>query len=57
MTISGTGLDPSNSVAVRVQKIAQDQAKREGAQAVELIERSAPVVGPHGEGSHIDTIA
>jgi hypothetical protein len=31
MTGSGTGLDPSRQIAVRVQKLAQDQAKRDRA--------------------------
>jgi hypothetical protein len=57
MTISGTGLDPSNAVAIRVQKIAQDQAKQEGEQAVALIDRAPPQVGPNGEGSHVNTVA
>jgi hypothetical protein len=57
MTVSGTGLDPSNQFAVRVQKIAQDQVKQEGAQVVDLIEGSAPPVGPHGEGTHVNTYA
>jgi hypothetical protein len=57
MTISGTGLDGSNPIAVRVQKLAQDQEKREGQQAVELIEQSSPPVGPNGEGTHVNTYA
>ncbi|HET7502122.1 MAG TPA: hypothetical protein VFK02_13990 [Kofleriaceae bacterium] len=57
MTVSGAGLDASNPFAVRVQKIAQDQAKQQGAQEVQQIEQSAPPVGIHGEGSYIDTIA
>jgi hypothetical protein len=57
MTISGTGLDPANAFAVRVQKLAQDQAKQEGEQAVALIEQATPQVGPHGEGSHVNTVA
>jgi len=57
MSISGTGLDGTNPVAVRVQKIAQDQQKREGEQAVQLIEKSTPPVGLHGEGAHVNTYA
>ena len=57
MTISSPSLDGSNEYAVRVQKLAQDQQKREGQQAVELIEQSSPAVGPNGEGSHINTYA
>jgi hypothetical protein len=58
MTISGTDLDPSNAYAVRVEKVAQDQAKRTGEQAVALIEgAAAPPVGPNGEGAHVNTYA
>jgi hypothetical protein len=57
MTISGTGLDPANTYAVRVQKLAQDQAKQQGEQAVELIEQATPRVGPNGEGTHVNTVA
>jgi hypothetical protein len=57
MTISGTDLDPANAYAVRVQKIAQDQAKQDGKQAVALIEEAARPVGPNGEGSHVNTVA
>ena len=57
MTISGTELDPANAFAVRVQKIAQDQAKQDGKQAVALIEEAARPVGPNGEGSHVNTVA
>ena len=57
MTISGPSLDGSNEYAVRVQKLAQDQQKREGEQAVAMIEQSASPVGPNGEGSHINTYA
>jgi hypothetical protein len=43
---------------VRVQKLAQDQQKREGQQAVDLIEGSeVPPVGPNGEGTHVNTYA
>lgn len=56
MNISGTSLDGSE-YAIRVQKLAQDQEKREGQQAVELIEKSRPPVGPNGEGTHINTYA
>jgi hypothetical protein len=57
MTISGTSLDAANTFAVGVQKIAQDQAKQEGKQAVALIEQATPQVGPNGEGSHVNTVA
>lgn len=53
-----SGVDPQGGYAIRVQKLAQDQQKVEGAQAVELIEQSAPPpVGANGEGSHINTYA
>jgi hypothetical protein len=57
MSISGTRLDTAQLVAVRVEKLAQDQAKREGTQVVQLIEQAAPPIGPNGEGSHINTYA
>jgi hypothetical protein len=57
MSISGTSLDTAQLVAVRVEKLAQDQQKREGTQVVELIEQAAPPIGPNGEGSHINTYA
>jgi hypothetical protein len=57
MRISGTDLDGTNQFAVRVQKLAQDQEKREGEQAVTLIEESTPQAGAHGEGTHINTYA
>jgi hypothetical protein len=60
MSISATspaGLDGANPYAVRVQKLAQDQEKREGQQAVELIDQATPQVGPNGQGSHINTYA
>jgi hypothetical protein len=55
MTIPVAGVDPSNPYAIAVQKLAQNQAKQEGEQAVALIQNSAPPVGPNGEGSHINT--
>ena len=56
MTISG--VDPSSQYAVAVQKLSQDQQKREGAHVVELIEGAAPPpVGPDGEGTHVNTYA
>jgi len=55
MNVSGTGLDGANPLAVRVQKLAQDQEKRDGEQAVALIEQAIPPVGPHGEGTHVNT--
>jgi hypothetical protein len=57
MNVSGTGLDPSNAFAVRVQKLAQDQQKQDGEGAVQLIESATPQVGPNGEGSRINTYA
>jgi hypothetical protein len=57
VTIPTTGTDPANPYAVRVQKLAQDQAKRDGEQAVALIEGAAAPVGPHGEGAHVNTYA
>lgn len=57
MTISGTGLDGANQFAVRVQKLAQDQEKRDGEQAVALIEDAAPRVGPDGQGQRVNTYA
>lgn len=39
----------------KVTRLAQDQARREGEQAVELIEQSAP--DPDGKGAAIDTYA
>jgi hypothetical protein len=57
MSISGIGLPTSDAVALSVQKLTQDQQKREGAQAVALIEQATPATGPHGEGTHINTYA
>jgi hypothetical protein len=57
MTVSGPSLDPSNPYAVAVAKLSQDQQKKEGEQAVALIESAAPPVGPHGEGTHVNTFA
>ncbi|HEY0192458.1 MAG TPA: hypothetical protein VGC42_15165 [Kofleriaceae bacterium] len=58
MEISGAGVDPSGAYAIRVQKLAQDQEKVEGAQTVALIEQSSPPpVGASGEGTHINTYA
>ena len=57
MSISGTSLDSANPVAVRVQKIAQDQQKQEGQQAVQLIEQATPPIGPQGQGSHVNRYA
>lgn len=53
-----SGVDPQGEYAIRVQKLAQNQQKQEGAQAVRLIEESSPPpVGANGEGSHINTYA
>jgi hypothetical protein len=38
-------------------KIAQNQAKQEGEQAVELIQSAGPPAGPNGEGTHVNTYA
>jgi hypothetical protein len=57
MTIPGPSLDTASLVAVRVQKIAQDQAKREANQVVALIEQATPPIGPNGEGTHVNTYA
>lgn len=56
--VSEAGLDTANLVAIRVQRMAQDQQKREGTQVVQLIEQAnPPPVGPNGEGSFINTYA
>lgn len=39
----------------KVLRLAQDQTRREGEQAVELIERAAP--DPDGKGATVDTYA
>jgi hypothetical protein len=39
----------------RVQKVAQDQQRKEGEKAVELIEAASP--GPDGQGANVDTYA
>ncbi len=39
----------------RVQKLALDQQRQEGEQAVALIEAAQP--GPDGQGTHVDTFA
>lgn len=57
MTTSGTSFDPSELFVVRVQKLAQDQAKREATRVVALIEQAAPPTGEHGEGTHVNTYA
>jgi hypothetical protein len=57
MTVPGLTNDTANLVAVRVAKIAQDQAKREGFQVVSLIEQATPPIGPNGEGAHVNTYA
>jgi hypothetical protein len=57
MTIPSTSVDPPNAYAMAVQKIAQDQVKRDGEQTVALIERAAPPTGPNGEGAHVNTYA
>jgi hypothetical protein len=57
MTIPVAGIDGSNQYAIAVQKIAQDQLKRDGQQVVTLIQNAAPPVGANGEGRHINTYA
>ena len=39
----------------KVQRVALDQARREGQQAVELIEAAEP--DPEGKGARVDTFA
>jgi hypothetical protein len=55
MTSSATGLDPTSAFAVRVRKLAQDQAKPQGEQAVALGERT-PRRPARGEWSHVNTL-
>lgn len=57
MSISGPSVDVANLVAVRVEKLAQDQAKLESRQVVHLIEQAAPPIGLQGEGTHVNTYA
>ena len=57
MNVSGPSPDAANLVAVRVQKIAQDEVKQEANQVVALIEQATPPIGPNGEGSHVNTYA
>lgn len=57
MNVSGISPDAANLVAVRVQKIAQDEAKQETNQVVALIEQATPPIGPNGEGTHVNTYA
>ena len=48
----------TNSVAVRVARIAQDAAMTEGEAAVKLIEDAKPPpMGVNGEGAHVNTYA
>ena len=51
------GACPSFEYEVRVEKVAQDTAKQQGAQAVELIEQATPPVGPDGQGTHVNRYA
>ena len=57
MSISGvTGPDGSSAYAMKVVKLAQDQAKVEGRAAVALIEQSRPPTAEHGgRGGLVDT--
>jgi hypothetical protein len=57
MSVSGISPDAANLVAVRMQKIVQDQAKQESNQVVALIEHANPPTGPNGEGTHVNTYA
>ena len=57
MTVPGPTNDTANLVALRVEKLTQDQAKRQGNLVVALIEQALPPVGPNGEGSHVNTYA
>jgi hypothetical protein len=58
MSVSAINPDVPTQYALRVEKLAQDQQKQEGAQAVNLIEQSSPPpVGPHGEGTHVNRYA
>jgi hypothetical protein len=57
MTVPGTTNDTANLVAVRVEKLAQDQAKQQANPVVALIEQALPPVGPNGEGTHVNTYA
>lgn len=58
MTLPSLGADVASVVALRTQRIAQDQARRDGAGAVALIEgASPPPVGAHGEGRLVNRYA
>lgn len=57
MSISGLSEQAAVAYGVRCEKLAQDQQKREGEQAVALIEASAPTPGPEGQGTHVDVLA
>lgn len=58
MNISGLSDQGAVSYGVRCEKLAQDQQKREGEQAVALIEASSPTSpGPDGQGTHVDVVA
>lgn len=59
MKIDGSGGEIAQVYAVRVEKLAQNAAKTQGAGAVRLIEaaQQPPPVGPNGEGSRINTYA
>ncbi|MEJ7597359.1 MAG: hypothetical protein WKG01_05570 [Kofleriaceae bacterium] len=52
-----SGACPSLEHQVRVEKIAQDSAKQQGQQAVDLIEQATPPVGPDGQGRHVNRYA
>lgn len=59
MTISGvTTPDGTSAYAMKIEKVAQDQAKVDGQAAVALIEQSGPPPAePGGPGSLINTYA
>jgi hypothetical protein len=61
-TPSLTGVDPTSEVATeysnKVLKLAHDQARQDGQQAVALIESAAPPApGPDGKGQLVNTYA
>lgn len=62
MSIQGAGLTGpqiAHNYSVKVERLAQDQMRREGEQAVQLIEqaRNVPRTSPDGLGQLIDTYA
>jgi len=58
MAINGVSIPEGSAYAVKIQSIANDQAKVEGKQTVALIEQSSPPPpGGQGQGTHINTYA